>query len=181
MAAFQGQILSSAKHQAPLHGSAGCLAVPGEVLSPPGSGPAKRWGAVAVALATGRQKSIVRQQLGGREPCSPSKPRDLWLAIICFGAPQPRVLCGVTCKNKSINPNQSPIIHPRPQFSQQRSRQGLSTQFELIPLSSLIRGHESRAASPQRKIIVQVFFLFLFFLTELGKGGNSPLLSSFIF
>lgn len=84
MAALQGQILSSAKHQAPLHSSVGCLAVPGEVLSPPGSGPAKRWGAVAVALATGRQKSIVRQQLGGREPCSPSKLRDLWLAIICL-------------------------------------------------------------------------------------------------
>lgn len=45
----------------------------------------------------------------------------------------------VTWKNKSINPNQSPIIHPRPQFSQQRSHQGLSTRFELIPLSFLIR------------------------------------------
>lgn len=149
-------MLSMAKHQAPLRSSARCLAVGEEVLSPPGSGTAKRREAEAVALATGRQKSIVHQQFGGREPWSPSKPLDLWLAIICVGAPQPRVLCGMTCKNKSINPNQSPIIHPRPQFSQQRSHQGLSTRFELIPLSLLIRGHERGAASSPPKLSLGV-------------------------
>lgn len=78
----------------------------------------------------------------------------------------------VTWKNKSINPNQSPIIHPRPQFSQQRSHQGLSTRFELIPLSFLIRGHERGAASSAQN------YHSVFKGKELG-GDEGSSLSSF--
>lgn len=46
--------------------------------------------------------------------------------------PQPNVFCVLTCKNKSINPNQSPILQKCLKFSKPRADWGLAAQEQTI-------------------------------------------------
>lgn len=100
---------------------------------------------------------------GEREAWICSKAFDLWLVIICFGAPQPRVLCGVTCKNKSINPNQSPIIHSLLQFSQQKESPRTLSLVRTNPIVFHNQGalEEKQLLSCSNSIIILCRFLSL--------------------